>query len=257
MIREHQDFEKYLGWKDIEQDTAAFLLNLPKKPKADFRKTTKEALIKAWHSEFKHNNEKSSLILAYSNKDVNDLNQSARSHLKESGYLSKEEVTYRVKREIEDDFGKKQILQEEKTFSKGDRIVFTRNNYGMEVKNGTMGTITELNNQKVQVKLDEGKEISFAPNLNPYFDQGWVITIHKSQGTTVDKTYVLASYEMTQNLAYVAMTRHREDVKVFGSSLDFWRPEKLPEVLSKSGEKLSAADYLNAESLHITYDARR
>jgi hypothetical protein len=54
---------------------------------------------------------------------------------------------------------------------------------------------------------------------------------------------------MTQNLAYVAMTRHRENVQVFGSNLDFWRPEKLPEVLSKSGEKLSAADYLDAHSL--------
>ena len=150
----------------------------------------------------------------------------------------------------EDDFGKKQTMQEEKNFSKGDRIVFTRNTQGLGVKNGTMGTITDLNKQTIQVKLDEGKEISFAPNLNPYFDQGWAITIHKSQGTTVNQTYLLASYEMTQNLAYVAMTRHRENVHVFGSSLDFWRPEKLPEVLSKSGEKLSAADYLDADSLN-------
>jgi hypothetical protein len=76
------------------------------------------------------------------------------------------------------------------------------------------------------------------------------MTIHKSQGTTFNQVYVLASFEMTQNLAYVAMTRHREWVKIFGSSLDFWRAEKLPQVLSKSGEKLSAADYLDAESLN-------
>src|SRR5207245_6698579 len=55
---------------------------------------------------------------------------------------------------------------------------------------------------------------------------------------------------MIQNMSYVAMTRHRENVHVFGSSLDFWRPEKLPEVLSKSGEKLSAGDYLDADSLN-------
>src|SRR5471030_2335587 len=112
-----------------------------------------------------------------------------------------------------------------------------------------MGTITELDAQKIYVKLDEGKDMSFAPNLNPHFDQGWAITIHKSQGTTVDNTYVLASYEMNQNLAYVGMTRHRDGLHVFGSSLDFWRAEKLPEVMSKSGEKLSAADYLDAASL--------
>jgi phage/plasmid primase-like uncharacterized protein len=45
------------------------------------------------------------------------------------------------------------------------------------------------------------------------------------------------------------MTRHREDVHVYGSSLDFWREEKVAEVLSKSGDKLGAADYLDARSL--------
>ncbi len=215
----------------------------------DVRQETKEALIKEWHRTFKKAPEKSSLILAYSNKDMNDLNGLARALLKKSGHLSKEEFTYTTKKEVEDDFGRKAILKEEKEFSKGDRIVFTRNTYGLGVKNGSMGTIIDLNNRKVHVKLDEGQEISFAPNLNPYFTQGWAVTIHKSQGTTIDQTYVLASFEMSQNLAYVAMTRHRDWVKVFGSSLDFWRPEKLPQVLAQSGEKLSAADYIDADSL--------
>lgn len=216
----------------------------------DKREKTKEAVVQAWHTAFKENKEHSTLILAYSNKDVNDLNRSARFLLKESGHIAKNELTYTIQKEVEDDFGSKHALQEEKGFSKGDRIVFTRNNYGLGVKNGTMGIITDLDQNKVHVKLDEGKEISFAPKLNPHFDQGWAVTIHKSQGTTVDHTFVLASYPMNQNLTYVAMTRHREDVHVFGSSLDFWQAEKLPEVLSKSGEKLSAADYLDADSLN-------
>jgi hypothetical protein len=152
----------------------------------------------------------------------------------------------------EDDFGHKQILKQKKSFSRGDRMVFTRNDNGVGVKNGTMGTITSLDKQTIQIKLDgeKGKEISFAPNLNPYFDQGWAITIHKSQGTTVDNTYVLASPRMTQNLTYVAMTRHREDVQVFGSNLDFRGPEKIPEALSKSGEKRAVTDYLDPKSLN-------
>jgi len=216
----------------------------------EVRQQAKEALIQSWHRTFSNSPEKNLVMLAYSNRDVNNLNQSARSLLKESDRIAKEEFTYTIKREVEDDFGRKHILKEEKGFSKGDRIVFTRNNYGLGVKNGSMGTITDLNKNKVHVKLDEGKDMSFSPNLNPHFDQGWAITIHKSQGTTVDSTFVLASYEMTQNLAYVAMTRHREDVQVFGSSHDFWRDEKLPQVLAKSGEKLSAADYLDGESLN-------
>jgi ATP-dependent exoDNAse (exonuclease V) alpha subunit len=135
-------------------------------------------------------------------------------------------MTYTITREVEDDFGRKSCLKEAREFAKGDRIVFTRNNDGLGVKNGSMGTITNLTKSKVQVQLDEGKDISFSPNLNPYFDQGWAVTIHKSQGTTVDRTFVLASYEMSQNLTYVAMTRHREDVHIYGSTFDFWRPEK-------------------------------
>ncbi|MBA3814522.1 MAG: AAA family ATPase [Alphaproteobacteria bacterium] len=234
-------------------------LGLKSSQSIDVRQEAKAALIQAWHMGFKDSLEsplegafpdKTSVILSFSNRDTNDLNRSARALLKGSGHIERHEFTYTISKRVEDDFEREYIIREEKNFSKGDRIVFTQNTKSLGVKNGTMGTITDLKPQTMKVKLDEGKEISFAPNLNPYFDQGWAITIHKSQGTTVDQTYMLASFEMSQNLAYVAMTRHREDVQVFGSSLDFWRPEKLPEALSKSGEKLSPGDYLDAESLN-------
>lgn len=301
-IKNHQDFERYLQWKEIEKKAAQSILKnaedcrpilearcldplklalqvvdkkLPKSIQreeakellkecklnlligvkrqigtgVDVRTETKKELIKSWHTAFKENPNKTALMLAYSNRDVNDLNQQTRALLKDSGHLSKAEFTYTIEKEVEDDFGKTHTIKIQKGFSKGDRIVFTKNKYGLGIRNGTMGVITELNNQTVRVKLDKGKELSFAPNLNPHFDHGWAITIHKSQGTTVDHTFVLASFEMNQNLTYVSMTRHREWVKVFGSSFDFWRAEKLPQVLSKSGEKLSSGDYLDAESL--------
>lgn len=251
--KQNKDVQRDEAYALLEKHGLHSLIGIEKsRQSVDVRQETKVSLIQSWHNEFKKDPTKTSLMLAFSNRDVGDLNASARSLLKKSGHISKDEITYTTLKRNEDDFGKQRLLKEQKNFSKGDRIVFTRNDYGLGVKNGTMGTITELNKQTLRVKLDreDGKEISFAPNLNPYFDHGWAITIHKSQGTSVDQTYVLASYEMTQNLAYVAMTRHRENVQVFGSNLDFWRPEKLPEVLSKLGEKLSAADYLDAESLN-------
>lgn len=217
----------------------------------DIREGTKSELAKAWHSDFTKSSEKNYLILAHTNRDVKDLNDRVRNLLKESGQISKNDFTFAIKKEEEDDFGKRFAKSERKKFSQGDRIVFTRNNYGLGVKNGNMGTILSLNRQKIVVKLDnEKKELSFVPKLNPYFDQGWAITIHKSQGTTVDRSYVLTSSSMNQNLSYVAMTRHRENVQIFGSSKEFWSPEHFSQQLSKSGEKLSAADYLDAESLN-------
>src|SRR3989338_8316001 len=227
------------------------LIGVEKTPgqRVEVRGAAKAALIEDWKKAFQDSPEKSLLMMAYSNRDVRDLNTQARSHLKEIGILDKKDFAYTVHREVEDDFGRKKTFKEERAFSKGDKLVFTRNNYGLGVKNGTIGTITEINAQKIEVKVGESQKVSFAPNLNPHFDQGWAVTIHKSQGTTSDKSFLLASHEMTQNLTYVAMTRHREDVSVYGSSLDFWRAEKLPQVLSKSGEKLGAADYLDATSL--------
>lgn len=217
----------------------------------DIRVCAKDALIKAWNIDFKNFPEKNCIILAHTNKDVKDLNDRVRNLLKEAGQLSKKEFTFIIKKEEENDFGKRLTKQERKGFSQGDRIVFTRNNYGQGVKNGSMGTILKLNQQKIVVKLDnEQKELSFAPKLNTYFDQGWAITIHKSQGTTVDRSYVLASSSMTQNLSYVAMTRHKESVQLFGSANEFSSPAHFCKQLSKSGEKLSPGDYLDADSLN-------
>ncbi len=215
----------------------------------EVRSAAKAALLEDWKKDFQTNPSKGLLMMAYSNRDVRDLNTQARNHLKSLGVLDERDFIYTIHREVEDDFGRKKIFKEERAFSKGDRIVFTQNNTSLGVNNGTIGTITEINAQNIQVKVGEEQKVSFAPNLNPYFDQGWAVTIHKSQGTTVDKSFLLASHEMNQNLTYVAMTRHREDVHVYGSTLDFWRPEKVPDILSKSGEKLGAADYLDSHSL--------
>ena len=252
-INQHQDYMPYLKWKSVERATKEYAVtnaSFEGIQKTDFREETKTALLQAWHQDFKKAPNKSSLILAFTNQDVQSLNHSARFLLKESGHLSKKEVLFTVHKQEEDDFGRQSAVTQEKGFAIGDRIIFTRNNNGLGVKNGTIGMITDLSSQTMQVKLEtQDKPFSFAPNLNPYFDHGWAVTIHKSQGTTVDKTFVLASSEMSRNLSYVAMTRHREDVQVFGSSLDFWRPEKLPALLSQSGEKLTAGDYLDANSL--------
>ena len=215
----------------------------------EVRSEAKGALIEDWQKAYQENPQKELLMMAYSNRDVKDLNTQARTLLKASGDIATKEFTYMITREVEDDFGRKTKVKEERSFSKGDRIVFTRNNYGLGVKNGSIGQILSLDKNSIEVKLDREKTVTFAPNLHPYFDNGWAVTIHKTQGINGDKSLLLASHEMNQNLTYVAMTRHRDDVQVYGSICDFWRAEKVADILSKSGEKLGAADYLDAKSL--------
>ncbi|AIL12605.1 hypothetical protein IM40_02205 [Candidatus Paracaedimonas acanthamoebae] len=211
----------------------------------ELREETKKALIEKWYASFKKDPQKSHLIMTYSKADTAMLNEEARHLMKQDGIISKEEYLLTIHKEDEDDFGDKIITKEEKNFSQGDRILFMKNDNGLGVRNGTLGIIVEIDRHKIKAKLDSTDTIvSFAPKLYPYFDQGWAANIHKSQGVTVDRAFLLATHETFRNLAYVGMTRHREFIKVFGSKLDFWREEIFFNRLSSSQEKLSSLDYV-------------
>lgn len=107
--------------------------------------------------------------------------------------------------------------------SAGDRMVFTRNEREIGVKNGGLGTVIAAEASRVTVRLDEdggGHVVRFDPRRFDGFDHGYAVTIHKSQGVTVDRAYVLASRVMGDSLAYVAMSRHREALKIYASRTD-------------------------------------
>ncbi|MBN9344433.1 MAG: hypothetical protein BGO76_09015 [Caedibacter sp. 38-128] len=235
----------------LEAATLVRLWELPqlnlhtRKHICELREETKKALIKKWYLSFKEDPQKFHLIMTYSKADTAKLNEEARTLMKQDGTISKEEYLHTIHKEDEDDFGDKIVTKEEKPFAKGDRILFLGNDNGLGVSNGTLGTILEIDRHKIKAKLDHtGDIVSFASKLYPFFDQGWAANIHKSQGVTVDRAFLLASYETYRNLAYVGMTRHREWVRVFGSKLDFWREEIFFKRLSSSQEKLSSLDYM-------------
>ncbi|MGI4851402.1 MAG: AAA family ATPase [Janthinobacterium lividum] len=235
------------GWK-LETPDEGQALHV-----CDLRQETRKELIQAWSQSQKDHAEKSHLMLTYTNKDTSRLNDEARSLMRLAGRLAVEEHIHTIKRENLDDFGRTITRTERKAFAVGERLVFTRNDKSLDVKNGTLGTIIEMNGDKLKVKIDKTKSddkdqiVSFSTNLNPYIDQGWAITIIKSQGSTADRVFKLATHEQDRNLAYVGMTRHKEFLQVFGSKLDFWREEIFTKRLSQSREKLSSLDYLSKE----------
>ncbi|MCE8509722.1 hypothetical protein KBY28_14830 [Ruegeria pomeroyi] len=48
-----------------------------------------------------------------------------------------------------------------------------------------------------------------------FSEEDYAVTIHKSQGATVEQSYVLASHTLDNPLTYVALTRHRREMKLF------------------------------------------
>lgn len=145
------------------------------------------------------------LAFAHRRKDVFAINQAIRQALRAA-------VTPEPETIVTTETGSR-------AFAKGDRIVLTRNDKQLGVKNGMLGTVESVNDDRFCVVLDdrEGDDryVTFDPRHYRSFDHGYAVTIHKSQGATVDRAYVLSSSTMDYSLAYVAMTRHREALRVF------------------------------------------
>jgi hypothetical protein len=178
---------------------------------------------------------------------VGELNLLAREILKREGQLSGGQVvqTSRGKRE----------------FAAGDRILFLKNEKSLGVKNGTLGTVERIGSGALQVRLDGPDELRIAVETKDYaeFDHGYASTVHKSQGATVDRTYVFASRYFDRHTSYVALSRHRESATLFYGQDEFAAPgrtgtapdpaearRELEYTLSRARPKELAHDYLES-----------
>ena len=171
----------------------------------------------------------SALILAHTNQDVRELNELVRAERQRLGEIGGGEA-------FQAEAGKRH-------FAVGDRLVFLRNDRTMDVKNGTLGTVEQVENGRLAVRLDTGRLVMVDQVVYAAVDHGYAITIHKSQGATVDRAYVLASGGMDRNLAYVAMTRHRDTATLYGGRDDFDDERAMGRRLQRARVKTSTLDY--------------
>ena len=139
-------------------------------------------------------------------------------------------------------------------FATGDRFLFLENDRTLGVKNGMFGTVTRAGEGEIVVRLDvrdggDAREVVVPTDAYQSFDHGYATTIHKSQGSTVDRTYVLASPMMDRHLTYVAMTRHRDDAWLYAGRDDFKNERSLIAVLGRENLKETTLDYGVADGL--------
>ncbi|MGD0821566.1 MAG: Ti-type conjugative transfer relaxase TraA [Desulfomonilia bacterium] len=204
------------------------------------REEAKEHLLKDWaenQAEHKHN-PGTSLMMAYTNKDVNDLNQGARQYRKMHGELRSAGYTFMTEKG-------------ERTFSKGDRIIFLRNEHSLGVRNGSLGTVESISRGVMAVKLDKGDRVAIDTTMYRDFDHGYAATVHKTQGSTLDNTFVLGSRHFDKHTAYVAMSRHRENVTMYYGKDEFRNFEDLQRVMSREQAKGLIVDYSLPRGIEI------
>ena len=172
----------------------------------------------------------SQIMLAYTRDDVLDLNQMARTVKHQQGELG-----------MEQSFS---TFRGERNFAINDRIYFLKNDRNLGVMNGSLGTITNINPKALTIELDNTKkEVVVDFDLYNHIDYGYAATIHKSQGVTVDRSYLLASKYLDAHATYVGMTRHRESVDLFYSKEEFPKHNDLVKSLNRDRAKDVSLDY--------------
>lgn len=195
-----------------------------------------EGLIALWQDVRHSQPGLSQIILAYTREETRQLNTLAREQLAKEGELG-------VSQPIDTERG-------QRLFAAGDRLYFLKNDRGLGVMNGTLGTVERVSPHQLTVRLDGDSPLQAKPRTvvvdvaaYPYLEHGYAATIHKAQGVTVDRSYLLASPYLDRHATYVAMTRHRQSADVFWSREQFKNERALFQTLSRERSKDLSLDY--------------
>jgi hypothetical protein len=186
----------------------------------------------------------SQAVIAHRNADVKAINEAIRNAIKERGELA--------------DGIKVQTAKGEREFASGDRLLFLKNDRELGVKNGSQGTVERATDGAMSVKLDSGSSVQFDPAKYQNFDHGYAFTAHKTQGASVDKAYAYMLPSNNHALSYVPMTRHKEDLHVYGSMEKFKSYDAMADRLGRRQTKESTLDYADsAAKLQATREQER
>lgn len=193
------------------------------------REAARAELIERWDRDRTAEPSSTRIILTHTNDEVQALNGLARERMREAGTLGQDVAieTMRGTREL----------------AVGDRIMFLRNERSLGVKNGSLGRIDSVTSAQMAVSLDDGRAVAFDLKDYAHVDHGYAATIHKAQGMTVDRVYVLATPGLDRHAAYVALSRHRESVDLHHGHDDFADRDSLVRTLSRERGKDMASDY--------------
>ncbi|WP_213978883.1 Ti-type conjugative transfer relaxase TraA [Sphingomonas sp. dw_22] len=200
---------------------------------AERREQARGELVERWDRERIAAPDQTRIILTHTNDEVRELNAAARDRMRTAGKLG-DDVLVKAERG-------------NRMFASGDRIMFLRNERGLEMKNGTLGTVEQVNQQGMTIRTDDGRSVAFDTKDYAHVDHGYAATIHKAQGMSVDRSHMLATPGMDRHGAYVGMTRHRDGMALHYGRDDFKDDARLVRTLSRERTKDMTSDYARVE----------
>ena len=193
--------------------------------------------VESWSSRFDAANPEKTILTAYKKVDVRELNMKAREVMQERGVFTGPRIETTVRDRDGNSEGKRE-------FQSGDRLYFKKNDRKLGVMNGETGTLSRINVTSdgsectFTVKMDNGKEISFDPRDYSQVDYGYALTIHKSQGETVDFSSNLVAGSGLNTL-YVQLTRHRDGTQIVMTE------DQINKIAQNNGLELSPTEKMS------------
>jgi ATP-dependent exoDNAse (exonuclease V) alpha subunit len=166
-------------------------------PSAD---ASREAIAEAWWSSRQAGED--AMMYALRRSDVDDLNARARARLRAAGGLGDESAEFAGRE-----------------FAVGDKVMCLRNDQRLGVRNGTVGTVASVG--EGDVVLADGTYLPSSYLEAGHLTHAYASTVHKAQGATVDRAYLLGSDQLYREAGYVGMSRGRlsNDLFVVGGEL--------------------------------------
>ena len=193
---------------------------------------TSKELVSDWVKDRVEHKSETQLIIASSHAQGSVLNKLAQTALKAHGLISGVEIAKDLTTEKH---GKQDLYM-------GDEIMFRENSKGKRgigVINGDKGVVLGMSpdGNKIRVKLTDGRVVAFDPYEYKNWTLGYASTVHKSQGSTVDRSYYLVGSGDKREMGYVAGSRHRKDMR-------FYVDRSVYEAAKNSQDKTQAKDEL-------------
>jgi hypothetical protein len=95
-------------------------------------------------------------------------------------------------------------------------VICLRNDRRLDVLNGTIGTVEQRRGNGLIVETADGLRALPVEYLEAgHLGHAYAMTVHKSQGMTVERAFVLSSESLSQESGYVAMSRATQSTELF------------------------------------------
>jgi conjugative relaxase-like TrwC/TraI family protein len=110
---------------------------------------------------------------------------------------------------------------EQRRFAVGDRIQFRERDRGLDVANGTVGTIKKLDHERAVATVEVGPRRFRLDLKEPRaLDHAYAVTSHRSQGLSRERVYLAVDTSHSEELVnrrqfYVGVSRAVEDARVY------------------------------------------